>query len=551
MGLFRNFFKNPFKATAAGLGLKKQYKRLTGEDQKEKAHERLRWAQNAYNEAGRLKNEYETGVIPQIKKLEDVFSSAIRSRGNYDFKLSGYQLNVRDLENAIKTREQKLEHIGSDISKQTSEYESAIAKHKEEVDKFHSEGSSLQGLVDVFKKETPEFAQKIEEYQNLPKDFLGGFEAAKKKRASLEGFTREERGSEIEAYESGVEELKQKRELLEKAIKEQYVNLTEKHQELTGRGKNLSTALRQYKDRQDDLLSKENVFKSKQHELEKIIGGYKEEENKYKLELEKAKQMKADYDLDVTAYTENENRILELQKQAKNYQNITDDYQNRINHQLAEAEKFEGLAQGHAKKAGKIAKLNLIGGTLLGGMIGLGGNGFIGGLAGGMLGGLGGHLINKISGLNKKFPTINVPNTNINQDRFRDLQSILTSGLNDGQKLGKNAPISSGMLGNAPKINIPELGGWQSPAHFGMPQMPDIHELPTLESALGRLKDPSELKDLTLGLPSLTGKEGKKYNFAVLYDPAFISKFKNVMKKAQGISMKNNLMSINKGKAYV
>ncbi len=549
MGLFKNFFKNPFKATAAGLGLKKQYKRLTGEDQKEKAHERLRWAQNAYNEAGRLKNEYETGIIPQIKKLEEAFTSAIRSRGNYDLKLSGYQLTAGDLEHAIKNREQKLEHIGSDISRQTSEYESALAKHKEEVDKFHSEGSSLQGLVDVFKRETPEFAKKIEEYQNLPRDFLGSFEEAKKKRASLEGFTRDERGSEIEEYESGVETLKQKRELLEKAIKEQYVDLTGKHQELTERGKNLTTALKQYRNRQDELISKENIFKSKQNELEKIIGGYREEENKYKVELEKAKQMKANYDLDAKAYTDNENYIKELGNQANHYRNITDDYQNKINHQLAEAEKFEGLAQSHAKKAGKIAKLNLIGGTLLGGMIGLGGNGLIGGLAGGVLGGLGGHLANKMSGLNKKFPTINVPDTNINQDRFRDLQSILTSGLEDGRKLGKNAPISSGMLGNVPKINIPELGGWQSPAHFGMPQMPDIHELPTLESALGRLKDPSELKDLTLGLPSLTGKEGKKYNFAVLYDPAFISKFKNVMKKAQGV--KNNFISSNRGKAYV
>jgi len=63
--------------------------------------------------------------------------------------------------------------------------------------------------------------------------------------------------------------------------------------------------------------------------------------------------------------------------------------------------------------------------------------------------------------------------------------------------------------------------------------MPDIHQLPTLETALGRLKDPQELNNLTLGLPKLSGRDGKQYNFAVLYDPMYMQKFKNTMKKAQ------------------
>jgi hypothetical protein len=186
----------------------------------------------------------------------------------------------------------------------------------------------------------------------------------------------------------------------------------------------------------------------------------------------------------------------------------------------------------------------LIGGTLLGGLIGFGGNGLMGGLTGTLLGGLGGHLANKISGLNKKFPAINVPDTNINTSRYEDLQTILAGRAEDGRKLGKNAPISSGMLGNIPKINIPELGGWQSPAHFGLDQLPEVHKLPTIESALGRLKDPKELNNLTLGLPKVTGRGGKEYNFAVLYDPMYITKFKSVMKKAQKYG--GNLMSNNK-----
>ncbi len=541
---FGRFFKNPFKATAAAFGLKKQYKRLTGEDQKEKAHERLRWAQNAYNEAGRLKNEYDSSITPQIKQLEEAFNSAIRSRANYDLKLSGQQLSARELENVIKSREQKLEHIGSDIGAKTSEYESALAHHKEEVTRFHEQGTSLQGLVDVFKKELPDLSKSIEEYQNLPQEFLTGFEQAKEKRSKLEGFSREERGKEIDEFEAGVNELKQKQSSLEKVIKEKYGSLSAKREDLLGKHTQLTSSLKEYKDRQDQLIAKENIYNRKRHELENIISGYREEENKYRVELEKAKKIKADYDLNVKAYTENENNISRLQKQAKEYQNITENYQNQINHQLSEAEKFEGWAKGHARKAGQIAGLNLIGGTLLGGLIGFGGNGLMGGLAGGMLGGLGGHLANKISGLNKKFPAINVPDTNINISRYEDLQTILTGGLEDGRRLGKNAPISSGMLGNIPKINIPELGGWQSPAHFGLDQLPEVHKLPTIESALGRLKDPKELNNLTLGLPKVTGRGGKEYNFAVLYDPMYITKFKSVMKKAQKYG--GNLMSNNK-----
>ena len=69
--------------------------------------------------------------------------------------------------------------------------------------------------------------------------------------------------------------------------------------------------------------------------------------------------------------------------------------------------------------------------------------------------------------------------------------------------------------------------------HFGIEQMPKLHEMPSLETALGRLKDPKELNDLTLGLASTSSRSGKKYNFAVLLDPEYMNKFNKVMGKVQ------------------
>ena len=62
--------------------------------------------------------------------------------------------------------------------------------------------------------------------------------------------------------------------------------------------------------------------------------------------------------------------------------------------------------------------------------------------------------------------------------------------------------------------------------------MPKPHEMPSLDSALGRIKDPKELNALTLGLPKSTNREGKSYNYGILLDPFFNKNFKKVMKKA-------------------
>ena len=546
-----NFWKDPFRATFAAVDLKKTYDDATGRTQRNKAQERIQWAQNSYNEAGRLKSEYSSHIEPQIKNIENAMQSAIHNRSDYGSQLSSFKNNAHYLENDIRHRERTLADIGRSLQSSVSEYEAGIARHKEEVARFNEQGTSLQSLVDVFKREAPELSKSIEEYQKLPQDFLNRFEEQKTRRRQLEGFSREERGGEIDEFESGVNELKQKRNELEKVIHEKYGSLSERHQNLSDRHKNLTSSLQEYKTKQDQLLSKGDTYNRKRGELERVIGDYKLEEDRYNQELNKAKQLKADYDLHAKKYSDNENYIGELLKNAMHYDNVTHDYQNRINAKLEEAGTFERWAAGHAKKAQNMAKFNMIGGALLGaisGGLGLYGSS-IGMMGGGLIGGGLGHLQNQITGLNKRLPSISVGDTHIDTDRYRNFQNAISGGLGNASHLGKNAPISSGMLGNAPKVNIPELGGWQSPQHFGIEQMPDIHQLPTLETALGRLKDPQELNNLTLGLPKLSGRDGKQYNFAVLYDPMYMQKFKNTMKKAQryGASLLN---SVNGNQVY-
>jgi hypothetical protein len=96
-----------------------------------------------------------------------------------------------------------------------------------------------------------------------------------------------------------------------------------------------------------------------------------------------------------------------------------------------------------------------------------GGGSLIGmGLHSAALGGLG-HLQNKIFGVGKALPKLSGGNFDIDTSRWQNANNF--QGEFSARSLGKHAPISSGMLGNIPKINIPELGGLQSPQHFNMP----------------------------------------------------------------------------------
>ena len=542
------------------------FDKLTGRDQKKKVRDRTQWAQNAYNEAGRLKNEYSSNIEPHIKNIEHGLVSAIRTRNERNFKIDALQHNASYLDNNIRNQESRLGDIGRDLNSNVAQYESGLNQHKEDVAKFHEEGASLQSLVDVFKKEAPELSNSIEEYQKLPQDFLNRFEEQKAKRATLEGFSKEEMGEDkFNEFESGVESLKDKRSELEKIITEKYQGLSKQHQELAGKHQNITSLLKGYKTKQDELLGREDIYNRKKTELEHIISGYKIEENKYNQEINKKKQLKSDYDLQIRMQTDNKSKIDQLLKDAIHYEGMTKNYQNSIDHQISEGDKFAGWAQGHAKKANQIGKNWMIGGAILGGLtMGIGALGGIGGMSamasygvlgsaiatsstltsigiGAGIGGLAGGLISGQFG-GKKTPTLNMPDSHIDTDKYRNFQNAIHGDINDATYLGKDAPISSGMLGNKPKVNIPELGGWQSPQHFGVKQMPAPHEIPTLETALGRLKDPKELNSLTLGLPKLSGRDGKQYNFAVLYDPMYMDKFKNVMKKAQryGGNLLNN-----------
>ena len=50
---------------------------MTGRTQRKKTRDRVQWAQNAYNEAGRLKNEYTSHVEPHLKHIETALQAAM------------------------------------------------------------------------------------------------------------------------------------------------------------------------------------------------------------------------------------------------------------------------------------------------------------------------------------------------------------------------------------------------------------------------------------------------------------------------------------------
>ena len=76
---------------------------------------------------------------------------------------------------------------------------------------------------------------------------------------------------------------------------------------------------------------------------------------------------------------------------------------------------------------------------------------------------------------------------------------------------------------------IYQLGGLPlSLKHFDMPSLPKLKDLPTLDSALGRIASSQDLDKLTLGLSSITTRSGKKYNSPI--NPNFLSQLKRVTK---------------------
>jgi hypothetical protein len=545
--------------------LSKTFGDCTGRTQRNKARDRVQWAQNAYNEAGRLKNDYTSNVEPHLKHIETALQAAMNQRHHHSNQLYSYEANARHIVDNITHSERQLQNTSQNVLSKTNEYESNLSKHQGEVEEFNQSGVSLQKLVDIFKTDAPELSNQIEEYKNMPQDFFASVQAQKDKKAALAGFSRDERGAEIDEYESGVEELKIKRADLEQAITAKYQGLSADHRALSGRHQDLTSQLGIYRKEQDRLLDKGEGFNRKRSELEYAIEGYKSDETRHNAELNRAKQLKSEYDTKRQEYASNETNIEKLVKDAVHYQGIATNYQNQIDHQVSEGNKFQGWAAGHAKKAqrdaGRFAIGMMIGGAALGGCgmlgnigtaasaattttigtAGVSGTGLMG-LAGittklsaiGLGAGLGG-IAGAASFANtlKKTPAINIPDSHIDPEFYRNFQNAISGNLDNGTHLGKDAPISSGMLGNAPKVNIPELGGWQSPKHFGMSQMPDVHEIPNLNTALGKIKDPSQLNDLTLGLPKSTNREGKSYNYGVLLDPFFNKNFKRVMKKAQ------------------
>ena len=503
------------------------------------AHYRQRTAQIKLNEAKHYKSLLEGNILNTYRHLENIFAHWNNQKDTNIRQMQDIESQGSYTNRNIRNYEYKLKDLAKSIESESRDYEINLSKHQQEVNKFSKTGEKLQGLIATFRKDSPELSKAIEDYQNLPTKFLNEFEIVKKKRASLEGLSEEESGEEINKFNIGVKDLKKRREELESTIKSGYQNLATKYGQMNVRKNDLTRQLSEYKRQQDILLDRSSKYQTRRSNLENSILDYKSEETRYKSELETAKHLQEQYKSYQQNYQTSEKHLEEIRRNAEIHSNYTRDIEAKMRHALAESEKYAGWARGHAKKAKQVANLNILGGIGLG--ILTGGGSLIGmGLNSAVLGGIG-HLQNKIFGVGKALPKLSGGNFDIDASRLYNANNFQGSFF--ARSLGKNAPISSGMLGNIPKLNIPELGGLQSPQHFNMPQLPDLHQLPNLETALGRLTNPSELSKLTLGLPKITSKNGKKYNFAVLYDPNYMKKLKKVMKKASKpyINYNNNL----------
>jgi chromosome segregation ATPase len=230
--------------------------------------------------------------------------------------------------------------------------------HKQEISNFTETGQNLQNLIDAFKIDSPALSKSIEDYQKLPTEFLSKFEEAKNTRSSLEGFSQEEAGEEIDKFTDGIKSLKQKRAELETAIKNGYQDLSTRHSQMHVRKNDLTRQLSEYRRQQDRLLDKSSKYQTKRSLLENTILDYKSEETMYKSELTTARNLEVQYKSHQQNYQTSQQKLQEVRQNAEINSRYARDIEAKMRHALAQSNKYAGWAQGHAKKAKQVANLS-------------------------------------------------------------------------------------------------------------------------------------------------------------------------------------------------
>lgn len=501
----------------------------TGRVHKKKAARSMNSANAKMEEARRYQSMLDGDMRRQFEALQNSFSNLLNVRRSNITAMENIEREHGNLGNRIRHYEGRLSNLSQNIETSTREYQENISRHEGDVTNFQSSTGRLQNLINSFRNDAPELSRAIENYQNLPTEFLSSYEQTRQRREELEGVNGSEAGSEIENFNSGVEALKNQRRQLEQAIRSGYSELEGRRGNLSVRRSELIQQISAHRRDQNRLLDRSSRYQMMRDNLEHIITNHRYEKSMYDQELARARGLGEQYE-SYRRNFENSNTELEnLRTNAENHSRQAADIESKMQAALSEAGQHANWARGHAKKAERSSMIRMIGGALLGTLIP-----GIGTVIGAGLGGAVAHAASNWARLNKRLPELssgNFTGGNFNYDNFANRNL----SLNNASHLGRNAPISSGMLGNVPSVNIPELGGWQQVEHFNMPQLPDLHQLPRLEQALGRLTETGELNRLTLGLPQMTSRSGRKYNFAVLYKPEYLKKLKKVMKKASSV----------------
>lgn len=373
-----------------------------------------------------------------------------------------------------------------------SSYEHSLNNLERQKEAAANEAQGLQAVFKEFQNKAPQLAKKIEEVQQLPNEFNKLYEAVVQQKGKLQGLSPDEAGALIKKHKADVENLRKQREEMENKIRSTMSDITSEHHGLEYEKRSLEQRLQSYKNTQDRLLSETSFFESQKAQLQKAISDYKTETDKANAE-----------------YAKQQNLVTTQEKQLNDYINSAQGKLNELGHMVDfRAGKYKrdsrhtGLARGLALGAATFAT-----GAGLGGFLGkglqyaapvLGIGTYLGGLAKGQ----------KLT----PFERLNLNEVMQNK-----------TGLSGIDKLALGSP----------KIAIPELGGLkQSLAHFDMPTVPKLKDLPQLHETLGKITSLKDIEALGLGLPSLLSASGKKYSHGVLYNPDFIKKLRKVSKYA-------------------
>ena len=451
-------------------------------------------------------------------RVHDTELKSIQKEGkSVTSALDSYVKQGKALQGSLQQETDQLNREEQDIQRGKSEYESELHQYKEGVASLNASNSELSKMTDLFQEEAPALAKSIKQYQDMPTKFLEDFSKAKESKSKLSGYNDYEgKGAENDEHGKNVDKLKVSKGKLEDTIKNQFSSLEGKTSAYNKRRDNLMNLWNQHKSKQDALVTKNQELEQKRLSFQSRISNFNNLQQSQSSKSDQLNSINQNIQSSYSKIKDLESRHGEQERQ----QNVAIHWmQNKLNWHNSEGRRLNADATMHAGKAKRdnkswnVAKIGI--GILTGG-VGLIANQMIGSAKG---------WDNKGGGYG---------HTSYKAHTSSSAQSA--SSITALQNLGKVAPISAGLMGNKPKTLIPELGGLNSMKHFGMPQMPKAHELPSLSDSLGKIKDVGDLSKLTLGLPMSSDSKGSGFNKKIMYGQDYLKSVKKYKKSKYGQS---------------